>query len=159
VKTPQAIAILDSRDRLWAALDQVQEQVRVAEANLAKVKAGAKNGEIQAQKATIARSRVPIAATKSQRNRRSLREEKSIAAPPLQRHKPQLPALGPNSKDKFKPNKPQLPVYKPNSATPFARIGATGNCMNRKRFPLQLAKAKASPPKQPNSNSTKERQN
>jgi HlyD family secretion protein len=57
VKTGQAIAILDSRDRLSAALDQAQEQVRVAEANLAKVKAGAKNGEIQAQKATIARIR------------------------------------------------------------------------------------------------------
>ncbi|MEG4393294.1 HlyD family efflux transporter periplasmic adaptor subunit [Microcoleus sp. BROC3] len=55
VKTGQAIAILDSRDRLQAALDQAQEQVRVAEANLAKVKAGAKNGEIQAQKATISR--------------------------------------------------------------------------------------------------------
>lgn len=92
VKTPQAIAILDSRDRQQAALDQAQEQVRVAEANLAKVKAGAKNGEIQAQKATIARSRVPIAATKSQRNRRSLPEEKSIAAPSLQRNKPQLRA-------------------------------------------------------------------
>ena len=57
MKTPQAIAILDSRDRQQAALDQAQEQVRVAEANLAKVKAGAKNGEIQAQKATIARIR------------------------------------------------------------------------------------------------------
>src|SRR6476469_6073271 len=55
VKTGQTIAILDSRDRLQAALDQAQEQVRVAEANLAKVKAGAKNGEIQAQKATISR--------------------------------------------------------------------------------------------------------
>lgn len=55
VKTGQAIAILDSRDRLSAALDQAQEQVRVAQANLAKVKAGAKNGEIQAQKATISR--------------------------------------------------------------------------------------------------------
>ena len=55
VKTGQAIAILDSRDRLQAALDQAQEQVRVAQANLAKVTTGAKNGEIQAQKATIAR--------------------------------------------------------------------------------------------------------
>jgi hypothetical protein len=82
-----------------------------------------------------------------------------IAAPPLQRNKPQLRASGPNNKEKFKPNKPQLPVYKPNSATPQAKIGATPNCMNREQFPLQLAKAKASPPKQPNSNSTKERQN
>jgi len=77
VKTPQAIAILDSRDRQQAALDQAQKQVRVAEANLAKVKAGAKNGEIQAQKATIARSRVPIAATKSQRNDRCAKRNRS----------------------------------------------------------------------------------
>ncbi len=55
VKTGETIAILDSRDRLQAALDQAQEQVRVAQANLAKVKAGAKSGEIQAQKAAIAR--------------------------------------------------------------------------------------------------------
>ena len=49
------IAILDSRDRLEAALNQAQEQVSVAEANLNKVKAGAKTGEIQAQQAAIAR--------------------------------------------------------------------------------------------------------
>ncbi|NJR23412.1 MAG: biotin/lipoyl-binding protein [Richelia sp. CSU_2_1] len=55
VKTGQPIAILDSHDRLSAALDRATDQVRVAEANLAKVKAGAKSGEIQAQKATIAR--------------------------------------------------------------------------------------------------------
>lgn len=55
VKTGEAIAILDSRDRLQAALEQAREQVRVAKANLDKVKAGAKQGEIEAQKATIAR--------------------------------------------------------------------------------------------------------
>ena len=55
VKIGQAIAILDSRDRLQAALEQAQEQVRVAKANLDKVKAGAKQGEIEAQQATIAR--------------------------------------------------------------------------------------------------------
>ena len=49
------IAILDSRDRLEAALNQAQEQVGVAQANLAQVKAGAKTGEIQAQQAAIAR--------------------------------------------------------------------------------------------------------
>ena len=57
VKTGETIAILDNRDRQQAAFEQAQEQVRVAEANLAKVKAGAKNGEIQAQKASIARIR------------------------------------------------------------------------------------------------------
>ncbi|MEG4322671.1 MULTISPECIES: biotin/lipoyl-binding protein [unclassified Microcoleus] len=55
VKTGETIAILDSRDRQQAAFEQAREQVRVAQANLAKVKAGAKNGEIQAQKASIAR--------------------------------------------------------------------------------------------------------
>ncbi|WP_036477821.1 ABC exporter membrane fusion protein [Myxosarcina sp. GI1] len=51
----QTIAILDSRDRLAAALKQAKERVGVAEANLAQIKAGAKTGEINAQKATIAR--------------------------------------------------------------------------------------------------------
>ncbi|MEY3867588.1 MAG: hypothetical protein RLZZ338_1479 [Cyanobacteriota bacterium] len=55
VKTNQTIALLDSHDRLQAALNQAQEQVRVAQAKLATVKAGAKTGEIQAQKATISR--------------------------------------------------------------------------------------------------------
>ncbi|MEM7762276.1 MAG: efflux RND transporter periplasmic adaptor subunit, partial [Cyanobacteria bacterium P01_A01_bin.40] len=47
--------ILDSRDRLKAALKQSQEQVKVAQANLDLVKAGAKTGEIEAQEAAIAR--------------------------------------------------------------------------------------------------------
>ena len=51
----QTIAILDSRDRLSAALNQAQEQVKVAQANLDLVKAGAKTGEIRAQEAAIAR--------------------------------------------------------------------------------------------------------
>jgi len=51
----QVIAILDSHDRAAADLKQSQEQVRVAKANLARVKAGAKTGEIQAQQAAIAR--------------------------------------------------------------------------------------------------------
>ena len=51
----QKIAILDSYERASAALKQAQEQVRVAQANLAQVKAGAKTGEIEAQKAAIAR--------------------------------------------------------------------------------------------------------
>ena len=51
----QTIAVLDSRDRLEAALRQAQEEVGVAQANLALVKAGAKSGEIKAQEATIAR--------------------------------------------------------------------------------------------------------
>ncbi|KAF3886663.1 MULTISPECIES: ABC exporter membrane fusion protein [Nostocales] len=55
VRANQVIAILDSRDRLQAALLQAQEQVRVAQANLDRVKAGAQLGQISAQQAEIVR--------------------------------------------------------------------------------------------------------
>jgi HlyD family secretion protein len=55
VKTGQVIAILDSRGRLEAALDEAKAKVSVAQASLVKIKAGAKQGEINAQKATITR--------------------------------------------------------------------------------------------------------
>lgn len=55
VKAGQVIAVLDSRDRLQAALAEAQEQVKVAQSNLAVVKAGAKRGEVNAQQAEIAR--------------------------------------------------------------------------------------------------------
>ncbi|MBD2437970.1 HlyD family efflux transporter periplasmic adaptor subunit [Nostoc sp. FACHB-110] len=55
VKAGQVIAILDNRDRLQAAYQEAQEQVKVAQANLNRIKAGAKRGEVSAQTATIAR--------------------------------------------------------------------------------------------------------
>lgn len=55
VQKGQAIAILDNQQNLQAAVQLAQEEVKVAQANLAKVKAGAKQGELEAQKATIAR--------------------------------------------------------------------------------------------------------
>jgi len=55
VRTGQVVAILDSRARLEAALEQAREQVQVSESNLEQVKAGAKSGEINAQAATISR--------------------------------------------------------------------------------------------------------
>ncbi|WP_445638640.1 ABC exporter membrane fusion protein [Nostoc sp. DSM 114161] len=55
VKAGQVIAILSSYDRLLAALKETQEQVKVAQANLNRTQAGAKRGEITAQKAAIAR--------------------------------------------------------------------------------------------------------
>ncbi|MBD1932064.1 MULTISPECIES: ABC exporter membrane fusion protein [Cyanophyceae] len=54
VRKGQAIAILNSRDRLQASVMQAQEQVRVAQAKLDQVRAGAKTGEIQAQRSQIA---------------------------------------------------------------------------------------------------------
>ncbi|AFY92636.1 HlyD family efflux transporter periplasmic adaptor subunit [Chamaesiphon minutus] len=55
VKSGQLVAILDSQRRLQAAVDEAKATVNVARANLEKVKAGAKQGEINAQKATIAK--------------------------------------------------------------------------------------------------------
>ncbi|MDP5336994.1 MAG: biotin/lipoyl-binding protein [Nodularia sp. (in: cyanobacteria)] len=53
VKAGQAIAILDNRDRLQAALQEAEAGVKIAEINLAKIQQGAKVGEIQAQKAEM----------------------------------------------------------------------------------------------------------
>lgn len=55
VTAGQTIAILDSRDRASAAVDEAEAQVRVAQTQLAQIQAGAKRGEIAAQQAAIAR--------------------------------------------------------------------------------------------------------
>jgi HlyD family secretion protein len=51
----QVIAVLDNRQRLEASLAKAQEDVKVSQSNLDKVRAGAKQGEIGAQKAEIDR--------------------------------------------------------------------------------------------------------
>jgi HlyD family secretion protein len=55
VKAGELIAILDSQGRLQASVNEAKGKVDVAQASLAKVKAGAKQGEIQAQQATTGR--------------------------------------------------------------------------------------------------------
>jgi HlyD family secretion protein len=55
VKVGQVIAILDSHDRLAAAFVETREQVSVSQAKLAVTEAGAKQGEISAQRAEILR--------------------------------------------------------------------------------------------------------
>jgi len=55
VQTGQVVAILDSYEPRLAALEQAKQQVKIAQARLAKVKAGAQTGEIAAQEATITR--------------------------------------------------------------------------------------------------------
>jgi HlyD family secretion protein len=51
VKTGQVLAVLDSRDKLEASLQQAKDQVRIAQSRLDQVKAGAKQGDIIAQNA------------------------------------------------------------------------------------------------------------
>lgn len=55
VDAGDVVAILDSRDRLTAALNLAQRQVTIAQAELDRVKAGAKQGAIDAQSATVKR--------------------------------------------------------------------------------------------------------
>ncbi|MGB3759350.1 MAG: HlyD family efflux transporter periplasmic adaptor subunit [Rivularia sp. (in: cyanobacteria)] len=55
VQAKQVIAVLDNSDKLKAAYEKAKETVAIAQANLAKVQAGAKTGEIEAQKAEIGR--------------------------------------------------------------------------------------------------------
>jgi HlyD family secretion protein len=56
----QIIAVLDSVDRLQATLIHERQQVAIAQAKLAQIKAGAKPGELVAQRATISRTQVQI---------------------------------------------------------------------------------------------------
>lgn len=55
IRDNQVIAVLDNRDRLQAALVRARKEVLVAQANLDKVRAGAKTGVIEAQSATVKR--------------------------------------------------------------------------------------------------------
>ena len=55
VRAGQVIAVLDNYDRLQVALQQAEQQVKVSQSNLAVVKAGAKQGEVNAQQSEIAR--------------------------------------------------------------------------------------------------------
>ena len=55
VKTRQVIAILESYDRLKAALAEAQAEVSVAQAKLEVTKTGAKQGEIDSQQAEVER--------------------------------------------------------------------------------------------------------
>lgn len=55
IEAGDIVAVLDNRDRLQATLQTAEEQVRIAQAKLAQVQAGAKSGEIQAQRAEISR--------------------------------------------------------------------------------------------------------
>lgn len=56
VQPGQVVAVLDAYDRLQTELVNAQQQVKVAEAKLAQVQAGAKRGQIEAQRAEVART-------------------------------------------------------------------------------------------------------
>ncbi|NEU82902.1 biotin/lipoyl-binding protein [Nostoc sp. UIC 10630] len=55
VKAGQVLAVLDNYTRRLATVNMALEEVRVAQARLMQVRAGAKQGDLQAQQAAIAR--------------------------------------------------------------------------------------------------------
>jgi len=67
IQKGQVVAVLDSRDRLAAAVQQAEEEVQIAQSKLAQVRAGAKTGEIQAQQATITRLQAELSGANRER--------------------------------------------------------------------------------------------
>lgn len=78
VQAGAVVAILDSRDRLQAAYEQAQEDVKVAQAKLAITQAGAKVGEIEAQRANIARLQAQLQTETSEREAEIARVEAEL---------------------------------------------------------------------------------
>ncbi len=76
VRAGQIIATLDSAERRQAGLARAQEQVEVARARLAQTKAGAKSGDLTAQKATIGRLKAELrnAEAEDKRNQQLYKE-------------------------------------------------------------------------------------
>lgn len=60
VRSGQTIALLDNQKRAAAAVELARQDVKVAEANLAIVKAGAKQGDIDAQAASVRRTQAQL---------------------------------------------------------------------------------------------------
>ena len=60
LKAGDIIAVLDSRDRLQAAVQEAKSQINIAQANLAQVMAGSQDGAINAQVAELARIRADV---------------------------------------------------------------------------------------------------
>lgn len=75
VKAGQVVAVLDSRDKLQNAVLQAEKQVRVSQAKLEQIKAGAKSGDIQAQFASVERIKAQSQGDKKQQQENIARIE------------------------------------------------------------------------------------
>jgi HlyD family secretion protein len=60
IRKGDVVAVLDTYERRQAALQEAQEQLRVAQARLEQVEAGAKSGEIRAQARVVDRQQVEL---------------------------------------------------------------------------------------------------
>ncbi|MGK7895455.1 MAG: HlyD family efflux transporter periplasmic adaptor subunit [Xenococcus sp. (in: cyanobacteria)] len=79
VKEKQIIAVLEEQNRRLAAVESAKKEVKVAQANLNIVKAGAKTGEIEAQKAKIARLQAQLTGEKTSKGAFIFRLEAQLA--------------------------------------------------------------------------------
>ncbi|MBF2063354.1 MAG: HlyD family efflux transporter periplasmic adaptor subunit [Calothrix sp. C42_A2020_038] len=61
VRSGQVIAVMENRDRLLASMREAEKKVGVARAQLGRVKAGAKQGELTARRADITRLQAELA--------------------------------------------------------------------------------------------------
>ncbi|MFN6464245.1 MAG: ABC exporter membrane fusion protein [Nostoc sp. DedVER02] len=81
VKAGQALAVLDNYTRRLATVNMALEEVRVAQARLMQVRAGAKQGDLQAQQAAIARLEAELKNAQMEESRyRSLYHEGAVSA-------------------------------------------------------------------------------
>lgn len=78
VEQGQIIAILDNRDLMQAALQKAEQQVQIDRAQLAQVQAGAQTGDLQAQRAEIARLEADQAGNISQQRATIARLEAEV---------------------------------------------------------------------------------
>ena len=60
IRKGEMIAVLDTYERRQAALQETQEQLKVAQARLVQVEAGAKSGEIRSQARVVDRQQVEL---------------------------------------------------------------------------------------------------
>jgi HlyD family secretion protein len=80
VKAGQVIAVLDSAERRQASLERAQEQVEIARARLAQIQAGAKSGDVVAQKATVERLKAELSNAEAENTRnQALYQEGAIS--------------------------------------------------------------------------------
>jgi HlyD family secretion protein len=89
VKQGQVVAVLDSQKRLQAEVSKARESIRIAAAKLDQVKAGAKTGEIQAQRSTITRLQAELENSLQERaaNVARLQAEANIARTEYDRYR------------------------------------------------------------------------
>lgn len=81
VKAGQVLAVLDNYTRRLATVNMALEEVRVAQARLMQVRSGAKQGDLQAQQAAIARLEAELKNAQMEESRyRSLYHEGAVSA-------------------------------------------------------------------------------